>query len=197
MLLHLQPLLCVPSLIPFQRRPIHHNVQSLIFRSLMKVPTICFATSSSTVFLKILLSAVPLPWHGSCHLLCTLMPLPVVLSFLRGSCYLEPWFLIPVMPSGFAQFSSCTSIFSSFPLPHYPWSIFSVISVWPSVLYKRVPYATQGTPLHAATNFFWDPPSPWVHFFIWPRRLIARCLSPCHFTSALTVFIVASSLGTS
>jgi hypothetical protein len=34
-----------------------HNVQSLIFRSLMEVQTICFVTSSSSVFLKILPSA--------------------------------------------------------------------------------------------------------------------------------------------
>jgi hypothetical protein len=68
---------------------------------LMKVPTICFATSSSTVFLKVLLSVVQLLRRGSCLLLRHVMPLLVVLSFLRRICSLEPRFLTPLMPSGF------------------------------------------------------------------------------------------------
>jgi hypothetical protein len=75
-------------------RPLH-NVQSLIF-SLMDVPTICIVTSSSTVFLKILPSVVLLPRHGSCLLLHHMMPLPVVLSFLRCSCSLTSRSLIPL-----------------------------------------------------------------------------------------------------
>jgi hypothetical protein len=47
----------------------------------MEVLTICFAISNSAIFLKILLSAVLLPRCGT---------------------YLEPWFLIPMMPSCFA-----------------------------------------------------------------------------------------------
>jgi hypothetical protein len=78
MLLHLRFLLCADS--SFNHvggRPLH-NVQSLIFRSLIEVLKIWFATSSSTVFPKIL---------------------PDVLSFLRHSCSFKSRSLIPLLPS--------------------------------------------------------------------------------------------------
>jgi hypothetical protein len=58
-----------------------HNVLSLIFCSQIEVMTICFMISSSAVFLKILLSVV---------------------LFSRHCSHLEPWFLVPVIPSSFA-----------------------------------------------------------------------------------------------
>jgi hypothetical protein len=59
-----------------------HNVQSINFRSLIEVRTICFATSSSTLYLKVLLS---------------------VLLLLRYNRSFRPWFLMPLLHSGCAQ----------------------------------------------------------------------------------------------
>jgi hypothetical protein len=56
-------------------RPLH-NVLTLIFRSLMEgVPTVCFAISRSTVFLKVLLSALLLPRRNRSITPLFLMPL--------------------------------------------------------------------------------------------------------------------------
>jgi hypothetical protein len=81
MLLHLWLLLCVLSLLLIWRRHAFHNVQSLIFHNLMEVLTICFATSSSTIFLKNLLC----PPASQTWLLS-----PVLSSDATASCPLLP-----------------------------------------------------------------------------------------------------------
>jgi hypothetical protein len=55
-----------------------------------------------------------------------------------------------VMPWGFAQYFFLYVHLFEIPLPHCPWSTFSVVSVQPSVLYKRVPYTV--TLLHGWTS---------------------------------------------
>jgi hypothetical protein len=61
MLQHLKLLRCVQSLLSYHWGPNPLNVLTLIFRSLMKVPTICFATFSSTACLMVLLGVLLLP----------------------------------------------------------------------------------------------------------------------------------------
>jgi hypothetical protein len=86
--------------------------------------------------------------------------MPDVLSFLRHSCHLTPRFLMPLLHS-----SPLCRLFSTVrplllrPL-HRAGTAQRVISLW------------------AAINRFWDPPSPWVHFFCCRLRLMARCQSP-------------------
>jgi hypothetical protein len=67
---------------------------------------------------------------------------------------------------------------------------------WPCPL-RRAGTAWRVNRPRTMVNFFRDPPLPWVHFFGWPRSLTARCRSPDRSFSALTVFTVASSSGTS
>jgi hypothetical protein len=66
---------------------------TLVFQILTRDLTVRFTTSGPMVFPKIL---------------------PDVLSFLRCNCSFKPWFLIPLMPSGFARVSSRTSVLSEF-----------------------------------------------------------------------------------
>jgi hypothetical protein len=82
MLLHPRLLLRVQILFSFRRRRPLHNVQSLTLHSVMEVPTACFATSNSSVFLKTPLN---------------------VLSFLGRSCFFKPRCLIPLMPPGLSR----------------------------------------------------------------------------------------------
>jgi hypothetical protein len=121
-LLHPWLLICVQLYFPFWRRLTPPQCPH-IFCSLMETPAILFAISSPSVSLKILLSDVLLPRHGSCLLLCPVMSLPFDLSFPRHSCYLEPWFLIqsclPVSPDIFSQTSvlsgsSCNIVLALF-----------------------------------------------------------------------------------
>jgi hypothetical protein len=99
-----------------------HNVLTLIFHGLMEVPSICFMTFSSTVCLKVLLSV-------SCF--------PDVIALLGlGSLYRC---CIPVA----SDISSQMSVHLRFHLQHCPWSNFSVVSFWTSILYDSVPYALQ------------------------------------------------------
>jgi hypothetical protein len=145
-------------------RPLH-TVQSLIFRSLMDILTICFATSSSIVFLKILPNVVLLPRCGFCLLLCPLMLLSVVLSFLRCSCCLEPRFPIPVMPSGFAWHLFLNVYLFKVPLATLSLVCFyrCLCSTFSPVWLRPLCYATPAwrlIPLRMAANFFRDPPSP-------------------------------------
>jgi hypothetical protein len=59
-----------------------HAVLSLTFWSLTEIQTACFTTSNSRVCLRALCNVFTLPRH---------------------SCRLAPWFLMPLMPSGFAR----------------------------------------------------------------------------------------------
>jgi hypothetical protein len=73
-------------------------------------------------------------------------------------------FCIMVSPNVFSQ----TSILFGFLVQRYPWSTFSIISVWPSVLYDRIPYPM---PLLSSGSFPLDlPPS----FLGRPLMLLGR-----------------------
>jgi hypothetical protein len=67
-----------------------HNVLTLIFRSLMDVPTICFSSTNWWVCPPASYNVSWLSRRGSCLLLCPLISSPVLLSFLRRSCRPEP-----------------------------------------------------------------------------------------------------------
>jgi hypothetical protein len=71
----------------------------LIFLSLMEITTAHFTTSNLKVCPRVSYNVFWLLRRSSCLLLCPLMPLPVVVSCPRCSCCLEPWFLIPLLPS--------------------------------------------------------------------------------------------------
>jgi hypothetical protein len=94
--------LCAVSFFHFGGGRFLSNDLTLTLHSLMEVSTICFATSSSAVFLKVSLTSPVLSNRSCCLLLHPLMPLPVVLSFLRLSCYFRPRFLMPLFHHGFA-----------------------------------------------------------------------------------------------
>jgi hypothetical protein len=79
-------------------RPLH-SVLTLIILRLMEVTTARFTTSNSKVSPRVSYNVFWFPRCSSCLLLRPLMPLPVVVSFLRCSRCLEPWFLIPLLPS--------------------------------------------------------------------------------------------------
>jgi hypothetical protein len=118
------------------------------------------------------------------------MPLPVVLSFLTHTYWLEPWFLIPVLPFGFAQ---CLFINVR------PFCVLDTALSLPCP-WRQSPLHCAGMAqwvilLQEASNFFQDPPLPWVHFFGWPWHLTARCRSLNRPFSAKKVSTVASSLG--
>jgi hypothetical protein len=65
----------------------------------MEVPTIFFATSISWVCPCSSYNVSLFPRHGSCLLLRPLIPSPVLLSFLRRSCRLEPRSFFPLFYS--------------------------------------------------------------------------------------------------
>jgi hypothetical protein len=78
-----------------------HNVLTFIFHSLIKVPTVFFTTSSSTVCLKVLLSVVLLP---------------------RCNRPFRPQFLMPLLYSGCAR-HLFLNVFSRFLLQHCPFQV--------------------------------------------------------------------------
>jgi hypothetical protein len=155
-----------------------HNVQSLIFCSLMEVLTVFFANSNLWVCPLASYNVSLLPRHGSHLLLHPLMLLPVILSFLRCSCHLALRFLMPLLHSGLFH------------------RLFSDISpLWPCPLHCAG-MSQQVIRLLVAANFCWDPPSPWVHFFGCRLRPTARFRSPYWSSSASTVSTAATSLRT-
>jgi hypothetical protein len=87
-------------------RPLH-NVQSHIFRSLMEVLTICFVTSSSVVFQKVLLNVLLLP---------------------RCNHSFRPWFLMLLLYSGYARrlFPNITFFWGCFCKIVPAWSLMTV-----------------------------------------------------------------------
>jgi hypothetical protein len=120
------------------------------------------------------------------------MPLPVVISFLRRSCCLKAWFLVPLLPSGFVR-RLVPNI-----LPFWvPCTALSLPCPWRPCPLRRAGMAQRVILLQATANFFRGPPFSWVLLFGFWRRPMARCLSPCRFFSAPKVYTAASSLGTS
>jgi hypothetical protein len=120
-----------------------------------------------------------LPRCSSCLLFCPLMPVPVVLSFLRHSCWIAPWSLVPLLHSG----PFCFLFSTTRPLWLHPL--------------RHAGTAWQVIRLQEAANFFWDPTSPWVSFFSFQWCPTARCQSPCCFFSAPKISTEASCLGIS
>jgi hypothetical protein len=110
------------------------------------------------------------------------MPLPVVVSFRRRSCRIVPWSPMTLLHSG------CTPC-------HFPdVSPFEVPCMASSLLCPLCGAGTARRVVHlqTATNFFRDPPSPWVHLFCCQRRPTARCQSPYRPSSAVTHFLQPS-----
>jgi hypothetical protein len=150
-------------------RPLH-NVQLLIFHNLMEVWTVCFAISSSMVFLKIL---------------------PNVLSFLRHSCSFNSQSLILLMHSGCAK-----HLFLSLHPFKVSLATLSLSGPWRPCCLCDAGMAQQVIPLWTVANSVRDPPSLCIHFCSYRGCPMARFRFPHHFFSALTVFTAASSLGT-
>jgi hypothetical protein len=151
-------------------RPLH-NVLTFIFRSLMEVPTVCFATFYSTVVLKVLLSVFLLP---------------------RRNRHLEPRFLILVTLSGYAR--------RLVPNDRAFWVLGTTLALpclWRPCPSVSVGMARRVNRSRAEANFCRDPPLPWVHFCSCWLHPTPRCQSPCRFFRAPTGFTAASSLGTS
>jgi hypothetical protein len=130
-------------------RPLH-DAQSLTTRSPVEDPI-----SSSPAFLKIM---------------------PDALSFLRRSCHLRPWCIMPLFRLGCArrQFSNVCPLgvlltTSSLPGPWRPCRLRGAATA------RRVKC------LRAAANFCCDPPWHWVRFFGRPQRLTVTCLPPYRF----------------
>jgi hypothetical protein len=109
------------------------NVLTLIYHSLMDVLTVCFANSNPWVCLQASYNVSLFSRRGSCLPLRLLMPLPVVLTFLRCSCRLKPRPFIPLLHCG------CTRCFfpnvcpSGAPLAALSWPCF----------WQLVPYVVQ------------------------------------------------------
>jgi hypothetical protein len=74
-----------------------------MFCSLMEVPTVCFVNSNSRVCPWAPCNVLTLPRCKFCLLLCPLGLLLVVASFLRCSCLITPWSLIPLLNSSCAR----------------------------------------------------------------------------------------------
>jgi hypothetical protein len=112
-------------------------------------------------------------------LLRPLMPLPVVISFLRLSCWISPWSLMPLLHS----------VCPRHLFPYVRPSEVPLATLSPVQFFRRL-CSTVGplrprhlglaTParwvifLRAAAKSFRDPPSPWVRFFSCRRRPMAR-----------------------
>jgi hypothetical protein len=81
-----------------QRGRLLHNVQSVILRNLLEVPTTCFAIFPQELSYSVFLSVPPLPRCDRCPELHPLMLFVVVLSFLRHSSSLPPRSFICLLP---------------------------------------------------------------------------------------------------
>jgi hypothetical protein len=168
----------------------------------MEVLNFCFATSNSRVCPKASYNVFTLPRHSSCLLLCPLMLLPVVLSFLRCNCWIAPWSRVPLLHSSCAQCLFLNIRPFEVPLATLSLVQFSIISFRLSVLYDCVPYAMPF--LHAGSSVCRQWPtssrthhcpgsvSSAVH-----GALQVRCQSPYCSFSAPKVSTAAFSLGTS
>jgi hypothetical protein len=84
----------LPALFAFRRG------LTLVFLRLMEVTTALFMTSNLKVCPRVSYNVFWLLRHNSCLLLRPLMPLPVVVFFLRRSCCFEPCSLMLLLPAG-------------------------------------------------------------------------------------------------
>jgi hypothetical protein len=125
----------------------------------VEIPTAVFMTFNSKVWPRASYNAFTLPSRSSCRLLPSLMPLPVVLSFLRRSCHLASQSFIPSMPSIFARLL--------FPNFHAFWVCGRTLSL--PCPWQQCPLSCAGISRwvnrpRVAANFVQDPPLPWVRF---------------------------------
>jgi hypothetical protein len=141
-----------------------HNVQFLISRNLLDIPTAHFLISSPRVFLSVLLNAI-----------------------LLRSCGLRPRFLIPFFHSGFGwclhpnlRLCEVLDAISTLPWPWRPCSLRRVIPV------RRVIF------MPTTTNFFRDPEFPRVRTSGWLLRFSAKRRSLCRLFGVLQVSTAAS-----
>jgi hypothetical protein len=111
--------------------------------------------------------------------------LPDVPSFLRRGCRLAPLQFIPLLQSVSVRPSGAPLATLFLPGPWRPCPL-------PGAEMGR-----QVTCLRALTNFFRDPPSPWLRFFGFRRRFTTRRRSQYRSFSAPIVSTAAASLGIS
>jgi hypothetical protein len=91
-----------------------HNVLTLIFRVLAEDAAVLFTISSPRVYLKVSLTFPMLSSRRCCLLLRPLIPLLIVLSFLRRSCRIAPRSLTQLLHSGSFRLSSLPPVLSGF-----------------------------------------------------------------------------------
>jgi hypothetical protein len=111
----------------------------------MEVPNVCFAISSSTVCLNVLLSVLLLP---------------------RRNRSFRPRFLVPLLHT------SCARRLCPF---KFPLTTFSLSGPWRQCPLRGARMARQVIPLRAVADFVRDPPPPWIRFFSCQWRPTARC----------------------
>jgi hypothetical protein len=144
----------------------------------MEVPTVCFAISSCTVCLKVLLSVLLLP---------------------RSNCSFRPWFLMLLWHSSRAQhlFQNVHPIkvplISLSLVQFFHRLCLTICPLWPLPLGYAVP-ALQIIHLWAAANFFQDPSLLCVHFCGCQRLSTATFQFPYRSFSAPKSSTAASSL---
>jgi hypothetical protein len=126
-----------------------------MFRILMKVSSICFATSDPKISYKVFLNVHPLPRYDRCPELLPLMPLMAALSFLKYSGRLPPMpFLTLLLPWRVHSF------FLSAPTLWVPCSSVSLIQLFVMMfLLRHATLARRDTFLQAAANFLRHPQS--------------------------------------